>query len=334
MTLLFIDGFDHYTSNASVAAKWTAVSSTYPVGAATSGRRGGGALQLITNFATAQKTLPSTYSTIIVGFARKTFNGTVEFLEIKEGSTIHLSFTYDTGKIKAWRGDKNGTLLGTSATTIDSTSWWYIEVKATISDSTGGSLEVRINGSADANLTLSGIDTRNGGASGVVSNIYLSCEGYVDDLYVCDTAGSTNNDFLGDCRIDTIYPAGAGNYTQFTPSAGSNYACVDETAPNTTDYVSDATSGDIDSYACGDISALLSSSVYGAQVNAYAKKSDSGSRSLGTMARLSSTDSIGTSTALGTSYGYISQIYETDPSSAAWTRTNVNSAEFGVKVTA
>ena len=103
-----------------------------------------------------------------------------------------------------------------------------------------------------------------------------------DDLYVCDSAGSTNNGFLGDCRIDTIYPSGAGNYTQFTPSTGSNYTCVDETAPNTTDYVDGATVGDRDSYALGNLSALSSQTVYGVQVNAAILKDDAGSKSAAT----------------------------------------------------
>jgi hypothetical protein len=38
----------------------------------------------------------------------------------------------------------------------------------------------------------------------------------IDDLYVCDSTGSTNNTFLGDVRVDTVRPIGAGNYSEFS----------------------------------------------------------------------------------------------------------------------
>lgn len=339
MTLLFMDGFDHYAT-ADITKKWTTNSSATI--STSGGRRSSGALSCaIGNYAV--KTLSTTYSTIIVGFALKPnslSDSWRDILSLFEGATQHLTFTIKAaGKILIYRGNSTtGTLLATGTVTINTGVWTYVEVKVTINDTTG-STEVRLNGVADSGLTLTNTDTRNGGTSGAIDGIWTgtssSMSALYDDYYVCSTAGSTNNNFLGDCRVDTILPTGDGNYTQFTPSTGTaHWSLVDENPPNTTDYVSSATSGDRDSYTFPDLSGLSSQTVYGIQINAAALKSDAGARSLGTMSRLSGADKDGVGTAMSTSLVYISEIQETDPTSAAWTESNVNAAEFGVKVTA
>lgn len=331
MTLLFIDGFDHYSAQADIGKKWSVVTATYPTISSTLGRRGGGALSVLNTNYYVERSISST-ATVIAGFALyRTNSATGDVLKFFEGTTNHLTLTIDSnGKLRLYNGTNAGTLLATGATTISTSTWYFIELKATINNS--GSYEVRVNSVSE--FSSASADTQNGGTATMDKVRFTGSAVYLDDIYICNSSGSSNNDFLGDCRIDTLYPSGAGNYTQFTPSAGSNFSCVDETTPNTTDYVSSATSGNRDSYAFADLAALTSSTVFGVQVNAYAQKSDAGTRSLGTMARLSSTDADGASVALPTSYSYVSQIFETDPASAAWTQSNVNAAEFGVKVTA
>lgn len=338
MTLLFMDGFDHYAT-ADITKKWTANNGSAI--SSNGGRRGGGCLSHTGTGKWVTKTIASS-STVIVGCAVKITTYTAGYLgkfQLREGATYHLTLNVNTnGKISLLRGGSStGTVLATGNTALSTGTWYYIELKSTIHDTTG-SYEVRINGVTEFSGT--GADTRNGGTSGIVDTVGLgqasnSGEDSYDDFYVCDTSGSTNNDFLGDCRIDTLFPNGDGNYTAFTPSTGStHYTLVDETAPNTTDYNSGASSGDRDSYAFQDLTTLSSQTIYGIQINAAALKSDAGARSLGTMSRLSGTNKDGTGAALSTSQTYISEIQETDPASAAWTQTNVDSAEYGVKVTA
>lgn len=334
MALLFMDGFDHYAT-ADFLKKWTAYGSYAPTIGATSGRRGGGGLigNTTTTSANYTKTISST-STVIVGAAYKAGTNGTDVIRLFEGSTQHITLYFtSTNTYKLYRGTNTGTLLATGTTVHSSGIWAYLELKATINDSTGA-YELKINGVSE--FSASNVDTRNGGTSGVVDSVGLGGNnGVYDDFYICDTSGATNNNFLGDCRIDTLLPSGDGNYTQFTPSTGTaHYATVDESTPNTTDYNYSSTSGDRDSYTFPDLAGLTSQTIYGIQINAAALKSDSGSRSLGTMSRLSGTDKDGSGAALGTSLAYISEIQETDPASAAWTEANINAAEFGVKVTA
>ena len=60
----------------------------------------------------------------------------------------------------------------------------------------------------------------------------------IQDLYICTTIGDTNNDFLGDCRVDLMVPNGKGSITSGVPYPEdvSNWENVDDydlTLPNT-----------------------------------------------------------------------------------------------------
>ena len=157
----------------------------------------------------------------------------------------------------------------------------------------------------------------------------------MDDIYVCDDTGGTNNDFLGDIRVEALLPNGNGNSSQFDGSDGNttdNYLLVDDATPNDdTDYVESPDSGDKDTYAYGNL-ASSTGSVYGVQICPYARKTESGIRNLKTVARLSGTETDGPERPVGDSYAYMPDIRETKPGGGAWSISDVNSAEFGQKV--
>lgn len=346
MALLFMDGFDHYAT-ADFSKKYTSAGASVSL-AATSGRRGGGALQCAAS--TTQGVLTKTFAagaSWVIGFA---FSGS----QYGGSSSPSLAALLDSGSLQCeLRVNADGTLSvtragnavtgGTSVQALNANAFAFIEWKVTIADSIGANTcKVRVNG-VDWITVATGQDlkaTANASANQVrIGNGTSSTSGATllwDDLYICDQSGSTNNDFLGDVRVDTLYPTSDGNYTQFTPSTGTDhYALVDETAPNTTDYNESSTVGHRDSYGMGNLAALTSQTVYGVQVNAAMLKDDAGARSASTFVRSSGTDGDGASVALGTSQTYVSQVYETNPNgSVAWTETSVNAMESGVRVTA
>lgn len=336
MALLFIDGFDHYNT-AEITTKWTnaaavAISSN-------GGRRGTGALLTNNDIGSfAYRDLSTSASTVIAGFAFKP-TGPFTFGEIfslwEGGSVQNLRLIYNSSnKIAVYCG---ATLLGQTTLSIAVGTTRYIEFKATIGAS--GSFEVRIDGTPD--VSASGVNTQNGG-TGVVNRIQFGVTGfggmygaYFDDFYFCDNSGANNNNFLGDCRIDTVVPTGDGYYTDFTPSSGTaHYPNVNTTPAATVTYNYTSVVGAKDSYTYPAIPILPSSTVFGVQLNAFSEKSDSGSRSFATLTRLGGVDANGASTPLAASYIFLSQIYETDPTTVNWTQTTVNSAQFGVQVTA
>jgi hypothetical protein len=210
----------------------------------------------------------------------------------------------------------------------------------TIDDSTGV-VVVKVNEVTD--IKLSSQDTRNGGNASV-NRIRPQTVGwqsgtalYFDDLVVITTSGGTATDFIGDVRVESIFPNGNGNSSQLVGSDGNstdNYLLVDETAPNDdTDYVESSTVGDKDTYAYSNVTPTTGT-VHGVQLLPYAKKTDAGTRSIVSVARHSGTEEDSSAKTLNSTYAYLPDVRETKPGGGAWSISDVNAAEFGVKVNA
>lgn len=341
MSLLFMDGFDHYAT-ADAGKKWSSVAGSFSISAG-AGRRGTSALNITAGNQSVRAIFAAGVATLIVGFAWKPANvvgGNPEVMCLADGlgGVTHISLVFNaSNKLEIRRGAYSGTLLATSTTVFSIGAYYYLELKVTVSDTVGIAV-LRVNGTTDINL--SGADTRNGGNATVdtvvfganFGSAFSSC--FFDDIYICDTAGSApNNDFLGDCRIDTLFPNADGSNQAFTPSTpGTHYTLVDEPTPNTTDYVESNVVASKDTYGFQDLT-TITGTIYGVQVNTAALKDDAGARSLANTVKSSASNADGVSRALGTSQIYYMDVFPTDPATtAAWTEAGVNAAEFGVKV--
>jgi len=135
--------------------------------------------------------------------------------------------------------------------------------------------------------------------------------------------------------VATSFPTGAGNHTQFTPSTGSNWQNVDDSAPNgDTDYNSDGTVGDRDSFVITDLPSVANA-VKAVQYSLYARKDDAGTRQLAPFVRISGTNYDGTTVTMASSYGMFTEVKEQSPAtSSAWGVSEVNGMEYGYKVVA
>jgi hypothetical protein len=348
MSLLFVDGFDHYAT-ADITRKWTSTGVSFSGNAGIGSsvvRYGAGAFFSNTSTTATDRKLVKTLAasaTWVVGFAFRTSglpSAAGPIVGLFDVGTAQCDLRLNTdGTLSVTR---NGTSLtsGTSVTALSANTWYYIEWKVTIADSISASTcKVRING-VDAITVATGQDLKNT-ANSSANQLYLghytvTSAGniwYYDDLYVCNTSGSVNNDFLGDVRVETLYPSGAGNTTQFTPSAGSNYQCVDDADPDDdTTYVESGTVGHVDTYAFDDLSASPTS-VFGIQTVIMARKTDGGSRTATPVVRSGGTDYDGTTFGLADTYTCDHQVWENDPdTAAAWTESGINAAEFGFEV--
>lgn len=336
MSLIFMDGFD-YHATADLLKKWTLNSNTTI--SAAGGRRGGGAITLAPasgNY--LSKNLGANYAALIVGaaFSITAFHTVTpqKILEFFDAGTTQADVrVHPNGTFSVTR---NGVVLGTSTVSASVTGFQYLECKITF-HATTGTVDLRLNGVSI--LALTGQNTQNTAnafASDVRLGQYASGSAVLyDDVYMCDTSGTTNNAFLGDVRIDMLLPNADGFYSQFTPSTGtSHFALVDEPTPNTTDYNDGLTVGHRDSYAMANLAALASQTVYAVQVTAAIMKDDAGAKSAAVMVRSGSVNADGASVALPTSQVYVSKIYEANPDGGvAWTEASVNALEAGVVVT-
>lgn len=358
MALLFCDSFDHYAIG-DILQKWTqlypgAMNGTALISA--NGRRSTNSLR--SGWTTASSanrarfygiTLSPSGTTFIVGFSLCVTNAlsswsslaydlvttdtsSAFFTSIRNsGATLMWMRPNPDGTISLYRGT---TLLATSVNALSIGTTYYIEWKGALS-TTAGSTSVRVNGVEW--LTYSGNTGGSAwnefttgcpdGPGGSNTNNWFD----YDDLYICDGSGSNNNDFLGDIRVDAVLPTSDGSNSSCTPSTGTtHYALVDEASTNgDTDYNSAVNVGDKDTLNFP--SAPSSGDILAIQVNMMARKEDAGAAGLKAVARIGSTDYVGSEIAPSTTYSDCRQIWEVKPdgSSAVWSTSDFDSAEFG-----
>jgi hypothetical protein len=149
---------------------------------------------------------------------------------------------------------------------------------------------------------------------------------YFDDWTI------TSGGMPGRGGIELLTPNGAGASTDLTPSAGSNYACVDEVpSDGDTTYVSGETVGDHDSYALSDLT--LEGTVRAVQWNCRAKLLEEGSGYIKRVLRSGGADYVSDVIGVDTTYKWVYEAISSDPAtSAAWTRNAVDALEAGVMI--
>lgn len=229
MTLVFMDGFDHYTTNTIAGGKWHR---GYAAVTQSGARTGLGCILQGVGSNEVSRMVP-TADTYIVGMAVRGETGTDDAnvgIQFRWDDTDQVQILWDAANT-TWDIYRGGSKVadGTNGVAPIVDDWYYLEARVYVDD-VNGEVEVRLDGVAIA--TFSG-DTRNT-ASGDITNINLLLQANVrvDDLYILDETGTKYNTFLGPIAVQTLFPTANGSLAQFTPSAGSNYENVDDTNPD------------------------------------------------------------------------------------------------------
>lgn len=339
--LLWIDGFDSYGTSATPAPSGVLARKYADVAEPTymnvvAGRLGGYSLILGDNSAycfLAPGNL-TTDSTLVVGVAVM-FPGFwhERFLTFYDGPNRGMGVTIETGGELAVYNN-NTQLKITSGLGLVPGVWYYIEFKVVCGVS--GSYDLHVG--TVSQLSDTGVDTRSGSGNNYHTTFRLSgvtlapTTGlHVDDLYCLDGVGDSV-DFLGDMRVVTLRPNGAGNSTDFTPGpTGPNYACVNEVVcDDDTSYVEDDTTGHKDLYDYQDLTGI--GSIKAVAVWTDCRETDATPFTLKTVCRSGGADDADAGQSIGsTSYLTKRRILEQDPATVApW--TSVDAAQFGVEV--
>jgi hypothetical protein len=333
MSLIWMDGFD----NSSLwDKKYTLAGSTNLVAG-----RNGNCVQAFSN-ATVSWSAPSAdeHATFIWGSAClfESTGNTVAFVQFNSdgGATFHTYLEIVAGG--SLRVSRAGTTLATSAALgLAADTWYYIEMKATLHDTTGSAV-VSLNGTEVINVT--GVDTKNGGTKSVYDTVYLRGIGSTthvqyDDMYILNGAGAAYNNFLGDVQVETIRPDGNGNSSQWVGSDGNstdNYLLVDEATYDALDFVESATTNNKDLYTYGALAASTGT-VKGVMALGTMAKTATAAQSARQITRIGGTNYNGSSVTLDTSDLPRRQVWEVSPATSSdWTISEVNGAEFGVEV--
>jgi len=248
-----------------------------------------------------------------------------------------LTFMYNkaTNLVEVRRGDEGGTLLATGSIACPPGAWYCHEIHVVI-DNSVGEVETKVDGESD--IDIDSTDTQATSYSEVTKFLLgldendRNAAGYYDDIAINDTTGSDNNSWIGRGGIYGLFPEGAGTYTDFTPSAGANWQCVDEKPPNDdTDYVQSGTVTDQDTYEMEDLVPVVGG-VTAVQWLARAKLESAGAGNFQRLIRYSGADYNGGDLAVDVSYKYFSEIFDTCLDGTAWTIAKVNALEAGMEI--
>lgn len=238
-------------------------------------------------------------------------------------------------------------LASSAANAIRMTGWSYVEAKFIASASTGGTVIVKVNGVTK--ITQTGVQTTrpSGGLPASYTQFLIGgatfgelvgagWAGKVDDLYVFNGAGDTNNDFIGDVRVDYLRPDGAGaaadSVIQGTSPAPTRWQSVDDTLPDAeVTCVTLEAVADEDSHTHEDLP-YTSATVFGVQGVIAARKSDAGLAAIVHTQRVNAaTDEGDLHYPAGGEFSFFLTPFDKAADNVAWDLTRINDSEFGVK---
>jgi hypothetical protein len=251
----------------------------------------------------------------------------------KYGSTVLGTLYINAdGTLKLCTGDSDNQ-VAVGNTHLPQNAWSLIELHVKIADS-GGVIEAKLNGLLEASFTG---DTKPGTET-TINNFEFWCmagnwDVWLDDIIINDATGSVNNSWPGGLKVLLLKPNGAGSSAEWTPSAGSNFQCVDEVPVSAADYVSVNEDAKLDLYTLEDLPAEAAV-IAAIKADAWAWKVGAPvAPKLKNAIRLDGVNYLSTAQDLPSLMGMIGTIWETDPGNPGtpFTVAQINAMEAGVQ---
>ncbi len=343
MALRFCDSFDHY-SDAQLTKKWTTGPSASAI--TTAGRHGNGfssntllvktldpqsvwtagfAIKglSLANVSSIYRLQALNITGVLLTFVEVVFNNDSTFSLRIGGNVVAVTPPYDISGFHFV--ECATTLTGTATITASSTIRINTETVAVGAGSVGHAVSEIASGGAKAN----------------VHAFSAFFGGTIDDLYITDGNGSVNTGYLGDVKIQCIYPNG-DNTVQWTAvgsSTATHYVNINEHSPDgDTSYVYSTATGSMELFDWEDI-ASFSGTIKGVQYSVYARKDEEGARVINLLEGTTGTNTLTnavTSKAdlyLNDDYDYHHLALDTSPTTGTgWTVAGFNADRFGFRV--
>lgn len=323
MAILFLDGAERKSNS-----KWTFCNLELTSNASAYGFSGTYYYDSYAN-RYAYKTLSASQSQLYLSMKVRYTQAATHLCSFWDSAnTIIFSVGRSAANLLELRSGDYSTLLATGSIPVMNNSTNLIEVYFKPLNS-GGECTVKVNGATD--VTYSG-DTTAGLENVQTFQIgkYGSTSIYFDDIVV------GNSGWIGNACIQAIVPAGAGSSTQYSPSTGSNYACVDEVTASDTDYVYTNTTDQLDLYATSNLTGNIGSII---AIDICARMAYEGTPTP-TKQKIAyksgSTIAYSSDVVASLSFAdYFTGPIELNPDdSAAWEEADINALEIGVKAVA
>lgn len=365
MSLVFCDGFHIKLGEGSVmpAGIWTSLAkdTNGTIGNSTSVKRTGSASFQTTKTNNAGSaylslSLSPFLTELFIGFAFQVAAGTaagahssrVPILSLLNNSgvtllTVGFNTTSSTIDVLRGRAD-NGTLLANGSVALSRDTWYYLEFKIVLND-TSGVVETKVNGNPD--ITFAGNSTGStGGAAalrlGMIGQSVGNTSGtgtyYFDDFVLFDTGGTWANSWPGQPTVHWVAPDGPGEYDQWElTGAATAWEALDDwaatlgEADDATTRISSAEEGDRTSVTLSDLP--VSGTILGLQVLTRAANELPGADTIEAFVRLDDDDYVADTWIAGTAYNTRRTVIHQSPLTAQpWTRAEINGLELGYRV--
>jgi len=220
------------------------------------------------------------------------------------------------------------TYIAISDTSLSIGTVYHVETRTLLSP-TVGIVQVKVNNVVV--LNYSG-NTRSDIVEAYYDTVSIGAWVGLQDVYFDDVVFDSE-EWVGPSRIARLAPIGAGALTQFTPSAGDNWQCVDEAPPSDADYVATDIIDTADLYTLSDLpgDAL---SVKSVQLSTRAfKEVGSTPQNIQMAVRSNGSNYFSADKQVPDTVGVnVTHLFETNPDTGvAWTVGQVNALEGGMK---
>ena len=250
------------------------------------------------------------------------------FFGWRNGSTFLGTIAKDgINGLKVYLGNKT-TEIGSIPVGLPSTDFMVIEGRVVLDD-TSGIVQIRVHGV----LVVDYAGDTMPGAEATLDNIIMcghvttsNWYTYFDDIIVCDALGAAFNSWPMGIKCHKVdAPAANGNYAQWTPSAGDNYQCIDESPPSMDDYVEGA-AGQKDSYVFGNAPAGLSG-IAGVVTRFWGQ----GNGNIKRLCRYDGADYLSNAFAVPGTFNKVDDVMAEKPGGGGWDEATFNACEFGME---
>jgi hypothetical protein len=261
-------------------------------------------------------------------------------------SEITAALWSKAGVFQVTRGGVPATnIIATAPSAYSFAAWHNVELRAVFHD-TNGLFQLWVDGvsvinvsSVDLDATTHPFSPTAGAAAVGIYGVFCTGGWLWDDIIIWNSAGTgkfSGTSQLGDVQIETLRPTAAGDVTGGTPSAGSNWAAVDD--PNLHDgdttYVNFGASGTYDLYNIANHSLSTPANIWGVAVNHVLRADGTTMRRARSKVKTVSTEYNGVDRDIEmvATYSMIQDYWVTNPNSGAnWTIGQINALQIGLE---
>lgn len=336
MAIQFAESFDIYGSDESLVSFWNTSSTGWAL-TTTNPRTGDRCMYFRREISggawTIHRVLPSPVLSGGVAFGAYMItslpvaNNNVRFRIIDSSNTTAILWVaiQADGSIAIYK--TGNVLLAQSGPILTANTWYHIEFKYNIDD-TIGYCEVRVNGETVAQINNADLGTTPAGIFQIYNYWDSNIDIRVDDVIAWDTTGPVNNDFIGQARVLTVFPASDTPVADFVVTgAASGYQAIDEVPPDDdTSYIEGVNAGDISEFGMPALPPEVVS-IVGLFIPSRSKLSAAGAATLQISMVSNGQVAPGVDRGLGVGWTYYTDKFETNPDGGgAWSKSAFEAA--------